>query len=102
MKIRKLQGIVVDVERTGEYIVDEEGEKTKFLNGQNEKILVIDDEKVITNLLQDFLSQKNYQVYSASSGEEAIEIIESMDVSIIITDVKMPGMDGIEFYQELI
>lgn len=84
-----------------EYRVDEEGERTKSLNGQNEKILVIDDERVITNLLRDFLSQRNYQVYSASSGEEAIEILESMDVSIIITDVKMPGMDGIEFYQEL-
>ena len=88
---------------TGEEITftHEKSENIKSLNGLNEKILIIDDEKVITNLLREFFSHRNYLVYSASSGDEAMKILEDVDVSIIITDIKMPGMDGMEFYSEL-
>lgn len=59
-------------------------------------ILVVDDEAEIRNLLEIYLSNEGYEVIKVSNGEEAIEIVNSKDIKLIVLDVMMPKMDGIE------
>lgn len=59
-------------------------------------ILVVDDEAEIRNLLEIYLSNEGYEVIKASNGEEAIEIVNSKYIKLIVLDVMMPKMDGIE------
>lgn len=59
-------------------------------------ILVVDDEAEIRNLLEIYLSNEGYEVIKASNGEEALEIVNNNDIKLIVLDVMMPKMDGIE------
>lgn len=59
-------------------------------------LLVVDDEKSIRETLKVILSDLNYNVFTAKDGFEAIEIINNNIVDILITDLRMPKMDGIE------
>ncbi len=61
-------------------------------------ILVIDDEPSIAHLLSELLEGK-YDVSSMSNGHEALEAVATTSFDLIISDIKMPGMDGIEFYR---
>ena len=60
------------------------------------KILVVDDEKEIRNLIEIYLKNEGYEVKKASNGEEAIKILEKEDIQLMILDIMMPKMDGIE------
>ena len=60
------------------------------------KILVVDDEAIIRDSLRDWLSDGGYQVFTAENGHQALEIIEKERLWIVIADLVMPGMDGIE------
>lgn len=60
-------------------------------------ILLVDDEKCILDSLYRGLKKEPYDILCAESGKEALDILEAQDVSLILSDVKMPGMDGIEF-----
>ncbi len=60
------------------------------------KILVVDDEAIVRESLGDWLKDAGYQVFTAESGHEALEVIEREKPGIMITDLVMPGMDGIE------
>ncbi len=62
----------------------------------NKKILVVDDEPRVVNSLEVILSEKGYIVSKASSGKEAIELIRQDDFSIVIADLILPGMTGLE------
>lgn len=59
-------------------------------------ILVIDDEQGYRDLLNMELSEQGYTVLLASGGPEALEILGKKEVDIIITDMKMPKMDGLD------
>jgi len=59
------------------------------------KLLIVDDESLMLNALGDTLEQKDYNVLKASSPEKAIKLLDSETVSILITDMKMPKMDGL-------
>ena len=61
-----------------------------------EKLLVVDDEVEILNILTKYLKD-DYAIFTASNGQEGINIFERERPPVIITDIKMPGMDGIEF-----
>lgn len=65
------------------------------------KILVVDDEEIICNLLFDTLSPIGYQVKTAINGNAAINQIENESFEIIITDLKMPGISGLELLQHV-
>ena len=65
------------------------------------KILVIDDEPVIRDLLFDVLSRKGYTVDTAENGMTALEKAEAEDYGIVFTDIRMPGMNGVEVYRRL-
>lgn len=60
------------------------------------KILVVDDEKEIRNLIEIYLKNEGYDVIKARDGEEALEILEKEDIHLIILDIMMPKIDGIE------
>ncbi|MBU3104655.1 response regulator transcription factor [Clostridium gasigenes] len=62
----------------------------------NNNILVVDDEKEIRDLLEINLRNEGYNVFKASCGEEALEILDREEINLIVLDIMMPGMDGLE------
>ncbi|MDX2250863.1 MAG: sigma-54 dependent transcriptional regulator [Nitrospira sp.] len=64
-------------------------------------ILVVDDEVNIRNALVTMLEKKGYQVYGAGSGEEALQHLEEVRMNLVITDLRMPGIGGMEFLHRL-
>jgi len=65
------------------------------------KVLVIDDEQNIRFLYKEELEEMGYRVIVAATAEEAMEKIQQDKPDIITLDIKMPGMDGIEFMKKL-
>jgi len=65
------------------------------------KILVIDDERSIRNTLKDILEYEKYEVDLAEDGSKAMEKVKNTEYDIILCDIKMPGMDGIEVLEKL-
>ncbi|WP_347838858.1 sigma-54 dependent transcriptional regulator [uncultured Draconibacterium sp.] len=66
------------------------------------KILVIDDERSIRNTLKDILEYEKYEVDLAEDGTKGIEKIRSAEYDIVLCDIKMPGLDGIEVLERLV
>jgi two-component system nitrogen regulation response regulator NtrX len=64
-------------------------------------ILVIDDEKSIRNTLQEVLEYEHHKVDVATNGAEGIELFSNNSFDIVLCDIKMPGMDGIEVLEKL-
>ncbi|MBM4261124.1 MAG: response regulator [Deltaproteobacteria bacterium] len=64
-------------------------------------ILVVDDDTVICEQLQRLYALNNFQVTVAHRGEEALEILENRDVDLVITDVRLPGISGVELSQRI-
>ncbi len=64
-------------------------------------ILVIDDEKSIRNTLQEVLEYENHKVDQATNGSEGLELFDKGEYDIVLCDIKMPGMDGIEVLEKL-
>ena len=60
------------------------------------KILIIDDEELILQIWENLLSSAGYDVKTACNGKEAIRITEEEKPEIVITDLIMPGMNGVE------
>jgi two-component system, NtrC family, nitrogen regulation response regulator NtrX len=65
------------------------------------KILVIDDERSIRNTLKDILEYEKYEVDLAEDGKKGLEAVKHTEYDIILCDIKMPGMDGIEVLEQL-
>lgn len=59
-------------------------------------ILICDDEKDIVSALKIYLASDDYNLYEAYDGREAVEIIESNDIHLVLLDIMMPGMDGMQ------
>jgi CheY-like chemotaxis protein len=64
-------------------------------------VLVIDDDAVVGRSFDRVLSNKGYEVDTALNGEEGLKDIESQDYDVIFTDIKMPGMDGLEVAERI-
>jgi two-component system NtrC family sensor kinase len=60
------------------------------------RLLVIDDEEEVVKRLKDFLDKEGYEVAYALNGKEGLNIVENSKVDVLITDIKMDDMDGIE------
>ncbi len=65
------------------------------------QILIVDDNKVVLTCLARELDDEPYTVLSAASGEEALEIVADQEIKVIISDVKMPKMDGFELLDKV-
>ncbi len=66
-----------------------------------ETILIVDDEKNYLLVLEDLLSEEGYQVVTADSAKEGLEFAESHELDAVLTDMKMPGMDGMAFLDRI-
>lgn len=66
-----------------------------------EKILVIDDEKATLKMFRLFLDLYGFEIHTAESGEEGLLLFDREKPGIVLTDIKMPGMDGIEVLKEI-
>ena len=65
------------------------------------KILVVDDERAIRSTLKEILEYENYSVIDAADGLEALELIKNDQFDVILLDIKMPRMDGLEVLEEI-
>lgn len=68
---------------------------------ENLKILVVDDEKDIVDLVRSRLAREGYQVVTAFDGEEALEQVRAADPDVIILDLVMPKLNGLEVLKQL-
>ncbi|MFZ5426801.1 MAG: response regulator [Thermodesulfobacteriota bacterium] len=66
-----------------------------------EKVLLVDDEDAIREILGLSIADLGYEVQTAANGEEALEAVQAFSPSIVLTDIKMPGMDGIELLRRI-
>lgn len=66
-----------------------------------ERILVVDDEMHIVRLLQKYLKSKEYEVFTASGGLEAIQKVKDIRPHVVLLDILMPGMGGIDTLKEI-
>ena len=65
------------------------------------RILVADDEMSIRLLYSEELREEGYEVFTASNGREALEVVEKEPLDLIILDIKMPEMNGIEVLRRI-
>lgn len=68
---------------------------------QNLRILIVDDDRRITRTLADILIVSGYQITEASSGPDALEKARTMKFDCVISDVRMPEMDGVDLHRRL-
>ncbi len=66
-----------------------------------ETILIVDDEKNYPPILSAVLEDEGYETLTANSGREALLILNDSDIDLVLTDMKMPGMDGIELLEKI-
>ena len=66
-----------------------------------EKILVVDDDASLRRVLEYNLSKEGYAVLTADSGEKALAMLDAERVDVLITDIKMPGMDGMDLLRRV-
>lgn len=65
-------------------------------------ILIIDDERAIRNVLKDILTNEGFKVEEAADGEEGLKKFQAGSFDVVLCDIKMPKLDGIEFLQKVI
>lgn len=66
------------------------------------KILIIDDEKAIRNTLRDILAYEKFDVDEAADGAEGLKKVETQDYDVVLCDIKMPKMDGMELLAKIL
>jgi CheY-like chemotaxis protein len=72
------------------------------MNGvKSRKVLVVDDESAIIELIRLILTEEGYDVHTAKDGREGIRLFNQIDPDIVLTDIVMPDMEGIEFIQTI-
>jgi two-component system alkaline phosphatase synthesis response regulator PhoP len=75
--------------------------QTKDMNNPKQKILIVDDEPDIIELIEYNLKKEGYQVFTASNGLEAIQVAKKSLPDLIVLDIMMPKLDGIEACRQL-
>jgi CheY-like chemotaxis protein len=68
---------------------------------QTPRILILDDEEAVRRVLQNALERLGYELNVASSGPEALTLLSRNPYDLVICDIQMPGLSGIDFYREL-
>ena len=80
----------------------ESEERSVPRNSQERRILLVDDEEPILDLMIEILSDLGHRIDTASNGEEAWRKVREHDYDIVLTDVRMPHMNGIDLYRNLL
>ena len=66
---------------------------------ENRAVLFVDDDEMVLKSINRILTDESYDKYFAKSGEDALEILKREEVHVIVVDMIMPGMDGLELLQ---
>jgi heterodisulfide reductase subunit A2 len=65
------------------------------------KILVVDDEKIVRESMKEWLKEEGFSVTTADSGQRALDLMTDQPFNMMLTDIKMPGMDGVELLEKV-
>jgi DNA-binding NtrC family response regulator len=96
MDVLQLVGQIKRIVKAKERIFhDPIGQETKSL-------LIVDDEEGVRRVLREFFKRKGFDVFEAESGEKALQVIRSKEVSAVLLDMRMPGMDGLETLKKIL
>ena len=68
---------------------------------EQKSVLVVDDEPIVRESLRDWLKDAGYQVTTAETGEEALEMVEKQDFGVMVLDLRLPGKTGIKVLEEV-
>src|SRR5207302_9253406 len=68
---------------------------------EKRNILVVDDERQITRVLKTALSSRGYAIRTATDGDEALHIMQEWSPDLVITDLRMPNMSGLQLCQTI-
>jgi DNA-binding NtrC family response regulator len=71
------------------------------MEAKKRKILLVEDETVLREALRDWLTEDGYDVECVDSGEEALEKIKSEQFGAIVLDLRLPGMDGLQVFEQV-
>ena len=71
------------------------------MSHEEQKVLVVDDNQDVRDLVVHFLSSDGFHVFSASNGDEALAILKSNHINLVLLDVMMPGKSGLEVLKEI-
>lgn len=64
-------------------------------------ILIVDDELLIRDLLYDFFADQGWSIKVAENGEKALEVLKTTEIDVLLTDIKMPDMDGLALAEQV-
>lgn len=71
------------------------------MSHEEQNVLVVDDNQDVRDLVVHFLSSDGFHVFSASNGDEALAILKSNPINLVLLDVMMPGKSGLEVLKEI-
>ena len=71
------------------------------MTGEQGRILVVDDEEKVRTVIQRILKEAGYDVVTAANGQEALDKMCQLNVAVVLLDIKMPGISGIEVLQRI-
>ena len=71
------------------------------MNNPGRKVLVVDDDLAILELMSRIINKSGYDVESASDAEEALKMIIENDFQLVISDISLPGMSGIDLFKKV-
>lgn len=74
---------------------------TTDLSISKQKVLVVEDEALMRDILRSLLERAGYEVFTADSGEAALRILNQADISVTLTDIRMPGIDGLSLLERI-
>lgn len=83
------------------YRLFEPTESALIVDGNEKRVLIVDDDDLVRETLQFVLEDGGYLVYAASSGAEALRILERQPIDIVLSDIFMPGMNGFDLLRQI-
>jgi CheY-like chemotaxis protein len=74
---------------------------TPNLNGSSKSILIVDDDRMIVEVLSVMFNKYDFIVFKAENGLEAWNIFNNENIDVVLTDIRMPGLDGRELSYQI-